>query len=42
MAPQFVFEMSEVCKSFGDNVVLSDISLSFFYGAKIGVVGENG
>ncbi len=42
MPPQFVFEMSDVCKSYGDKVILSDISLSFFYGAKIGVIGENG
>jgi ATP-binding cassette ChvD family protein len=42
MPPQFVFEMNGVCKSYGDKEVLRDISLSFFYGAKIGVVGENG
>ncbi len=42
MPPQFVFEMRNVCKSYGDREVLRDISLSFFYGAKIGVVGENG
>ena len=42
MAPQFVFEMHDVSKLYGNKVVLQDISLSFFYGAKIGVVGENG
>ncbi|MFI4911391.1 MAG: energy-dependent translational throttle protein EttA [Sedimentisphaeraceae bacterium JB056] len=42
MPPQFVFEMKDVCKSYGDKQILQDISLSFFYGAKIGVVGENG
>ncbi len=42
MPPHFIFEMSNVCKSFGNKEVLNDISLSFFYGAKIGVVGENG
>jgi ATP-binding cassette ChvD family protein len=42
MPPQFVFEMSRVSKRYGDKEVLKDISLSFFYGAKIGVVGENG
>lgn len=42
MAPHFVYEMNEVCKSYGDKDVLRDITLSFFYGAKIGVVGENG
>ncbi|NQT37879.1 MAG: ATP-binding cassette domain-containing protein, partial [Planctomycetes bacterium] len=42
MAPQFIFEMQDVSKAFGEKVVLRDISLSFYYGAKIGVVGENG
>jgi len=42
MPPQFVFEMNDVSKSYGDKEVLRNISLSFFYGAKIGVVGENG
>jgi ATP-binding cassette ChvD family protein len=42
MPPQFVFEMRNVCRSYPDKEVLRDISLSFFYGAKIGVVGENG
>jgi len=42
MPPHFVYEMSNVCKSYGNKEVLNDISLSFFYGAKIGVVGENG
>jgi sulfate-transporting ATPase len=42
MPPQFIFEMQNVSKAFGEKVVLRDISLSFFYGAKIGVVGENG
>src|SRR3990170_537514 len=42
MPPQFIFEMQNVGKAFGEKVVLRNISLSFFYGAKIGVVGENG
>ncbi len=42
MAPQFIFEMRNVGKAYGEKVVLSNISLSFYYGAKIGVVGENG
>jgi ATP-binding cassette ChvD family protein len=42
MPPQFIFEMRDVSKLYGDKVVLEDITLSFFYGAKIGVVGENG
>lgn len=42
MPPRFVFEMQDVTKSYGDKVVLKDINLSFFHGAKIGVVGGNG
>jgi ATP-binding cassette ChvD family protein len=42
MPPQFVFSMSDVTKIYGDKIILRDISLSFFYGAKIGIVGENG
>ncbi|MCK5000958.1 MAG: ATP-binding cassette domain-containing protein, partial [Anaerohalosphaera sp.] len=42
MPPHFVYEMDQVCRSYGDKEVLRDISLSFFYGAKIGVIGENG
>jgi ATP-binding cassette ChvD family protein len=42
MPPQFIFEMHQVSKAYGEKAVLRDISLSFYYGAKIGVVGENG
>ncbi len=42
MPPKFIYEMNNVCRSFGQKEVLKNISLSFFYGAKIGVIGENG
>jgi energy-dependent translational throttle protein EttA len=42
MPPAFVFSMRDVSKSYGPKRVLEGISLSFYYGAKIGVVGENG
>jgi sulfate-transporting ATPase len=42
MPPQFVFEMSHVSKRYTTKDILTDISLSFYYGAKIGVIGENG
>jgi len=42
MPPQFVFETRDLGKSYGDKIVLQDINLSFYYGAKIGIVGENG
>jgi ATP-binding cassette ChvD family protein len=41
--PQFVYHMSKLSKTYpGGKQVLKDISLSFFPGAKIGVVGLNG
>jgi ATP-binding cassette ChvD family protein len=42
MPPHYVLTLADVSKSYGDKTVLRDISLSFFYGAKIGIVGENG
>lgn len=42
MPPHYVLTLSDVSKSYGEKAVLKDISLSFFYGAKIGIVGENG
>ena len=42
-APKIIFSMSRVCKTFPPaKKVLNNISLSFFYGAKIGVIGLNG
>jgi sulfate-transporting ATPase len=41
--PKFAFSMSRVSKIYPPNKqVLRDISLSFYYGAKIGVLGLNG
>ena len=41
--PQYVYHMHKLSKSYpGGKQVLRDISLSFFPGAKIGVVGING
>ena len=34
--------MDRVSRSYGTKVVLKDISISYYYGAKIGVVGANG
>ncbi|MCL2100947.1 MAG: energy-dependent translational throttle protein EttA [Fibromonadales bacterium] len=40
---KFVFYMHKVCKKYPpDKEVLKDISLSFYYGAKIGIIGVNG
>jgi len=40
--PEFVFTMANVRKKLGDKVILDNVTLSFFEGAKIGVVGPNG
>lgn len=34
--------MYKMCKSYPNKEVLKDISLSFYYGAKIGIIGQNG
>jgi energy-dependent translational throttle protein EttA len=41
-APQVIFSMLGVSKKIERKEILRDISLSFFYGAKIGVLGANG
>ncbi len=42
MAEKFIFHMYGVNKFYGQKQILKDINLSFFPGAKIGIVGENG
>jgi ATP-binding cassette ChvD family protein len=42
MAEQFIFHMIGLNKYYGQKQVLKDIYLSFYPGAKIGIVGENG
>jgi len=42
MAEQFIFTMLGLNKFYGQKQVLKDIYLSFYPGAKIGIVGENG
>ncbi len=40
---KFIFYMHRMTKLYPPNKeVLKDISLSFFYGAKIGIIGPNG
>lgn len=38
----FIYTMKKVRKAHGDKVILDDVTLSFYPGAKIGVVGPNG
>ncbi len=42
MAHEFVYTMHELRKVIGERVILDGITLSFFPGAKIGVLGANG
>jgi ATP-binding cassette ChvD family protein len=39
---QFIYQMQKVRKAVGDKVILDDVTIAFFPGAKIGVVGPNG
>jgi ATP-binding cassette ChvD family protein len=40
--PEIIFSMHRVSKIYNNKPVIKDISLSYFYGAKIGVLGLNG
>ena len=42
MSGEYIFTMQGLIKRYGRNEVLNGINLSFYHGAKIGVVGENG
>ncbi len=39
---EFIYTMSKARKAVGEKVILDDVSMSFYPGAKIGVVGPNG
>ncbi len=39
---EFIYQMYKARKAVGDKVILDDVTLSFYPGAKIGVVGPNG
>lgn len=39
---KIIYSMDRVSRAYGTKVVLKDISISYYYGAKIGVIGENG
>ena len=39
---KIIYTMDRVSRSYGTKVVLKDVSISYFYGAKIGVIGPNG
>lgn len=39
---KIIYTMDRVTRAYGTKVVLKDVSISYYYGAKIGVIGENG
>ncbi|MGN0056611.1 MAG: energy-dependent translational throttle protein EttA [Atopobiaceae bacterium] len=39
---EFIYQMYQVRKSFNNKVILDDVTMGFYPGAKIGVVGPNG
>ena len=39
---EFIYQMYKARKAHGDKVILDDVTMAFYPGAKIGVVGPNG
>lgn len=39
---EYIYQMIKARKAHGDKIILDDVSMSFFPGAKIGMVGPNG
>ena len=39
---KIIYTMDRVGRAYGTKIVLKDISISYYYGAKIGVIGANG
>ena len=39
---EYIYSMSRARKAVGDKLILDDVTMSFFPGAKIGMVGPNG
>ena len=42
MGPQFIFQITDLTKKFGQRELLKDINVAFYPGAKIGLLGRNG
>src|SRR5215510_4148226 len=42
MAQQYIYQISNLTKKFGQREILKEIWLAFYPGAKIGVLGRNG
>ena len=42
MAGEYVYALENLTKQQGTKTILDDVTLAFFHGAKIGVIGANG
>ena len=42
MAGEYVYSLENLTKQQGTKTILNDVTLAFFHGAKIGVIGPNG
>ena len=42
MAGEYVYTLESLTKQHGAKTILEDVNLSFFFGARIGVIGGNG
>ncbi|VGO20366.1 energy-dependent translational throttle protein EttA [Pontiella sulfatireligans] len=42
MAGEYVYTLEDLTKQHGAKTILTDVNLSFFFGARIGVIGGNG
>ncbi|MBU0677346.1 MAG: energy-dependent translational throttle protein EttA [Verrucomicrobia bacterium] len=42
MAGEYIYELERLTKQQGAKVILDNVTLAFFFGAKIGVIGPNG
>ena len=41
MGPQFIFQITDLTKKFGQRELLKDINVAFYPGAKIGLLGTS-
>ena len=42
MGPAFIYQITDLTKKFGQRELLKNVSLAFYPGAKIGLLGRNG
>ena len=42
MAGEYIFELQRLTKTHGKKTILEEVTLAFFFGARIGVIGQNG